>query len=81
MNYMTFTYKWTARELRKIILSILKSWVADNVKRLNYIQSYSSKEKEIKKIEEKILLIHTKEQNKLLDFLSNFPQIEKININ
>jgi hypothetical protein len=78
---MTFVYRWTSRELRKIILAILKSWVADEIKRFNYIQSYSFKEKGIEKTEEKILLIHTNEQDKLLDFLSKFPQIEKININ
>jgi hypothetical protein len=81
MNYMMFVYKWTARELRKIILATLKSWVADEIKRFNYVQSYSVKEKNIEKTEEKILLIHTKEEDKLLDFLSNFQQIEKININ
>ena len=80
MNYITFIYRWTSRELRKVILAILKSWVTDNVKRLNYVQNYSIKEGKIEKIEEKILLIHSKEQDKLLDFLSNFPQIEKINI-
>lgn len=81
MNYMIFVYRGTSRELRKIILAILKSWVADEIKRFNYVQSYSFKEKNIEKVEEKILLIHTKEEDKLLNFLSNFQQIEKININ
>lgn len=81
MNYMTFTYKWSSRELRKIIVAILKTWIADNIKKLNYVHNYSLKEKNIKKSEEKILLIHTENHNKLLEFLSkNFPQIEKINI-
>lgn len=78
---MIFVYRGTSRELRKIILAILKSWVADEIKRFNYVQSYSFKEKNIEKVEEKILLIHTKEEDKLLNFLSNFQQIEKININ
>jgi len=80
MDYITFVYRWTARELRKIILAILKSWVADEIKRFNYVQNYSFKEKNIEKSEEKILLINTKEPNKLLDFLSKFTQIERINI-
>lgn len=81
MNYMMFVYRWTARELRKIILATLKSWVAGEIKRFNYVQSYSFRENNIEKIEEKILLIHAKEEDKLLNFLSNFQQIEKIDIN
>ena len=80
MDYITFVYRWTARELRKIILAILKSWVADEIKRFNYVQNYSFKEKNLEKSEEKILLINAKEPNKLLDFLSKFTQIERINI-
>ena len=82
MNYTIFTYKWNSRELRKIIVAILKSWTAKNIKKLNYIQNYSLKEKNIEKSEEKIILIYSENQDKLLEFLSkNFPQIEKININ
>ncbi len=82
MSYITFVYKWNSRELRKIILAILKSWMADNIKRLNYVQSYSSQEKWVRKIEEKLLLIHTENMDNLQKFLSkNFPQIEKIAIN
>ena len=82
MKYMTFVYKWNSRELRKIILAILKSWMADNIKRVNYVQNYSLQEKWIKKEEEKLLLIHTENVDDLLIFLSkNFPQIEKIDIN
>lgn len=82
MNYLSFIYKGSPRELKKIILIILKSWKADNIKRINYTQDYSLDKKKINKIEEKILLIHTRNEDNLLDFLSkNFPQIKKININ
>ena len=82
MESLSFIYKWKSRDLRRIIVSILKSWVADNVKKVNYVQNYSLKEwKGIEKNEEKILLVYTQDKNKLLDFLTkNFPQIEKINI-
>ena len=82
MDYLIFAYKWNSRELRKIINAILKAWVANNVKKVNYVQNYDFNEKKIEKSEEKILLIHTENQNKLTDFLSkNFSQeIEKINI-
>ena len=83
MECLSFIYKWKSRDLRRIIVSILKSWVVDNVKKVNYVQNYSLKEwKNIEKNEEKILLIYSQDKNKLLDFLTkNFPQIEKININ
>ena len=82
MTYSIFTYKWNSRELRKIIATILKSWTTKNIKKVNYVQNYSTKEKNIEKSEEKILLIYSENQDKLLEFLSkNFPQIEKININ
>ena len=79
MDYLIFNYKWNSRELKKIILAILKSWNADNIKRVNYVHDYSIKIDKIEKNEEKILLIHSKNQNKLIDFLSkNFPQIKKL---
>ena len=80
MNYILFSYKWTPRELKKIIIAILKSWTADCIKKLNYVQNYTLKEKSIEKAEEKILLIHTENENNLLEFLAkNFPQIVRIN--
>lgn len=82
MNYIAFVYKWNSRELRKIILAILKSWMADNVKKLNYVQNYKLQEKGVNKVEEKILLIRSEKQDDLLNFLSkNFSQIERIYVN
>ena len=82
MDYLTFVYKGSSRDLRKIILALLNSWVADDVKRLNYCQDYSSYDKKVEKGEEKIVLIHTENQGKLLDFLSkSFSQLERISIN
>ena len=51
MNYLIFEYKWNSRELKKIITAILKSWVADNIKKLNYIQDYSFNGKKTEKTE------------------------------
>ena len=60
---------------------MLKSWIADTVKRLNYVQDYSVKEKNIKKSEEKILLVYSENYDELLEFLAkNFPQLVRINI-
>ena len=82
MDYLLFVYKWTSRDLRKIIVAILKSWVANEVKKVNYVQNFSINDKSVKKEEEKILLVRTKDEGSLVDFLSkNFPQIERIKLN
>jgi len=82
MNFLTFVYRWNSRDLKKIILSLIKSWIADDIKRINYIQNYSMDDKSVKKDEEKLILINAKDYDKLMDFLSkNFPQIERINLN
>jgi len=82
MNFLTFVYRWNSRDLKKIILSLIKSWIADDIKRINYIQNYSMDDKSVKKDEEKLILINAKDYDKLMEFLSkNFPQIERINLN
>jgi hypothetical protein len=57
--------------------------MANDIKRLNYVQNYSLKDKKVEKSEEKILLIQTENQEDLVEFLhNNFPQkIEEINLN
>jgi hypothetical protein len=66
--------------LRKIIVAILKSGLANNVKKINYVQNYSIKDNKIEKAEEKIILMQSDNQDKLIDFLSkNFSnKVEKI---
>lgn len=80
MNYLTFLYRWNSRELRKIIVAVLKSGLANNVKKFNYVQNYSIKDNKIEKAEEKIILMQSDNQDKLIDFLSkNFSnKVEKI---
>lgn len=81
MDYLTFSYKWNSRDLKKIITAILKSWFADDVKKVNYVQNYCINDKKIEKSEEKLVLVHTNNYDKLIDFLSkNFPQIKKIEL-
>lgn len=82
MIFLSYIYRGKSRELKKIITAILKSWIAEKIKKINYVQDYSLENQKITKTEEKILLIYTQDENRLLDFLSkNFPQIEKIDIN
>lgn len=82
MIFLSYIYRGKSRDLRKIITATLKSWMAEKIKKINYVQNYSLKDQKIVKMEEKILLIYTQNENWLSDFLSkNFPQIEKIDIN
>jgi len=82
MSYLIFVYRWTSRDLRKIITAILKSWYVKDLKRVNYVQDYCLNDNKIEKNEEKILLLQADNQYKLVDFLSkNFSnKIEKITL-
>lgn len=82
MDYLIFAYRWNSRELKRIITAILKSWLADNVKKMNYVQDFCLNDKKVEKTEEKLLIIHTDNYDKLIDFVSkNFPQIIKLKLN
>lgn len=82
MKSHLFIYDGNNRDLRKIIMILLKSWNAKEVRKLNYGHKYILKDKWVEKSETKILLIHTENQENLENFLSNnFPQIVKISIN
>ena len=49
---------------------------------MNYVQSFSLNEKNVKKSEIKLLFLLTDNQEKLLDFVSkNFPEVKKMNMN
>ena len=79
--YYTFIYRWNSRDLRKVIVAILKSWNAEQINKVNYVQSFKLMDKNIEKNDTKMLLIDTKDGDSLLDFLSkNFSQLERINV-
>ena len=82
MNYLTYVYEWNARDLRKIIMALLKSGLVNEIKKINYIQSFVLNNSKIEKTEQKIIMVKTDDEEKFVNFLSkNFPQIERININ
>ena len=82
MNYLTYVYEWNARDLRKIIMALLKSGLVNEVKKVNYVQSFVLNNSKIEKNEQKIIMVKTDDEEKFKTFLSkNFPQIERININ
>ena len=54
---LIFFYKNDGRKLKHIITELLKSWAATEIKRINYIQSYTLHEKNIQKTEEKAVLV------------------------
>ena len=82
MNYLTYIYEWKTRDLRKIIMTLLKSGLVNEVKKVNYVQSFVLNNSKIEKNEQKIIMVKTDDEEKFVNFLSkNFPQIERININ
>ena len=82
MNYLTYVYEWNARDLRKIIMALLKSGLVNEVKKVNYVQSFVLNNSKIEKNEQKIIMVKTDDEEKFVNFLSkNFSQIERININ
>ncbi len=61
---------YDGRKVRQLITMLLKSWAATEIKRLNYVQSYTLNDKSIKKQEEKILLIFGADTTKLQNLLA-----------
>ena len=81
MDCLLFSYEGNSRELKKIIISLLKSWCASRVHKFNYIQSFWLKENVVEKSEIKYIIVYTDDESKLLNFLSkNFPQIKRIEL-
>ena len=81
MEALLFSYRGNSRELRKIIVALLKSGCASKIHKLNYVQSFELKENVVEKSELKYIIIYTDDESKLLNFLSkNFPQIERIEL-
>ena len=75
-------YRWKSRDLRKIIVALLKSWFAIEIKKVNYVQNFVLVDTKLEKTEMKILVMSTENEEKLVEFLSkNFPQIERIYLN
>lgn len=82
MSYIVFSYDWSSRELRRIIVSLLKSGNAIDIKKFNYVQSFSlEKWWNIKKSEVKFIMISTNDELRLLKFLEKYPQLKKVVLN
>ena len=74
-------YEWNLRDLRRIIVAILKSWLVKEVNKINYVQNFELLDKNIEKREVKILFINTDNEDKLLNFVSkNFSQLRRMSI-
>ncbi len=57
------------RKLRYLINWLLKSWLVQEIKRINYVKSYRIVEKNIKKQEEKLLVIIWPDNEKIKQFI------------
>lgn len=60
---LIFFYKNDGRKLKQIITWLLKSWAATNIRRLNYLQSYTLHDNKIQKVEEKAVLVQFSPEN------------------
>ena len=81
MKCLLYSYDGNSRELKRIIISLLKSWCALKVHKFNYVQSFWLKKNVVEKSEIKYMIIYTDDESKLLSFLSkNFPQLERIEL-
>lgn len=82
MNYLTCIYEWKSRDLRKAIMALLKSGIVSEVKKINYVQNFVLNDTKVEKVDQKIILVKTEDEEKFMNFLSkNFPQIERIYLN
>lgn len=72
---MLISFPNDGRKLRKLITGVLKAKLATEIKRMNYIQSYTLGEKSIEKKEEKLLWLQTDQPEKVSAFLQkSFPE-------
>jgi hypothetical protein len=79
MNGLLFSYNGSSRELKRIIISLLKSWCASKIEKFNYVQSFLLNEGNVEKSEIKYVVVYTDDESKLLCFLSkNFPEVERV---
>jgi len=61
---LMMTYPNDGRKLQRLIIAILKQWLAKCVNRINYVKSYYLREGKLKRDEEKLLLIKTTQDKK-----------------
>lgn len=81
MKCLLYSYDGNSRELKRIVISLLKSWCALKVHKFNYVQSFWLKKNVVEKSEIKYMIIYTDDESNLLSFLSkNFPQLERIEL-
>lgn len=81
MNSFLFAYDGTNRDLKRIIVALLRSWIATNIIKINYWHKYVLSDVSVKKSETKLILIQSEDEEKLIKFLSkNYPQIYRMYI-
>ena len=76
---MLFTFPNDWRKLRKLITWLLKAKLATEIKKLNYVQSYTLIDDGIVKKQEKLVYISTEHPDKVQIFLTkSFPEAKTI---
>lgn len=71
MLLLLMTYPNDGRKLQRLIIALLKQWLAKCINRVNYVKSYYLREGKLKREEEKIVLIKTTDdkKEKLIEFI------------
>jgi len=81
MDSSVYKYNGKSRDLRKVILALLKSWLAIEVQKMNYIHNYIMKDNKLFKWETQIFIVYSNDLEKVNDFLlRNFSQVERVNL-
>ncbi len=57
-------YTGTGRTLQRVIIAILKQWLATEINRVNYAKNYKLVEGKLSRTEQKIVLFTTTEEKK-----------------
>ncbi|MDR2541784.1 MAG: hypothetical protein LBD11_08880 [Candidatus Peribacteria bacterium] len=79
---MLISFPNDGRKLKKLITGVLKAKLALEIKRMNYLQSYTLVENTVEKKEEKLLWIKTDQVEKVSAFLQkSFPEAVILSLN
>jgi len=77
---LIFSWPYEGKKLRPIIMALLKSNTATEIKKLNYVSSYALVDWKLSKKQEKLIVVILEEKNRekaIFMIKKTFPNIEK----
>lgn len=71
MAVLMLTTALNGRQLQRLIVALLRQWVATSIQRINYVKNYTLIDWKLSRTEQKIVFIRTTDdkQERLLQFL------------